>query len=195
MSTLTYYDADTSLLDPCGSAPPGATAATGSGSARAPGSPRQPTAPVPRPHHGRCRGRHRPRRVGSGKLTSYTPSTRARRARSAERSQGDGHLPDDGLRLPADHVAAAVRAGPWAAPALGMGMNSHKHRSVHAAAFAGYRPSTVVTEVLTKPAFGPIPPGSGNATLIAAIRVVDRAAHGRDPGRKIVPGVAEGIGQ
>ena len=74
-------------------------------------------------------------------------------------------------------------------------MNSHEHRSVYAAAFAGYRPSTVVTEVLTKPAFGPISPGSGHATLIAAIRVVDQAAHGRDLGRKIVPGVAEGIGQ
>ena len=80
-------------------------------------------------------------------------------------------------------------------PPRGMRMNSHKHRSVHAAAFAGYRPSTVVTEVLTKPAFGPISPGSGHATLIAAIRVVDQAAHGWDLGRKIVPGVAEGIGQ
>jgi len=38
-------------------------------------------------------------------------------------------------------------------------MNSHKHRSVHTAAFAGRRPSTVVTEVLAKSAFGPIPPG------------------------------------
>jgi hypothetical protein len=38
MSTLTYYDADTSWLDPCASASPGATAATaatGSGSALA----------------------------------------------------------------------------------------------------------------------------------------------------------------
>jgi len=55
--------------------------------------------------------------------------------------------------------------------------------------------TVMVTEVLTKPTFDPISPGSGHATLIAAIRVVDRAAHGRDPGRKIVPGVAEGIGQ
>lgn len=73
--------------------------------------------------------------------------------------------------------AAGQSAAPQAHPLF-------KHRSVHAAAFAGYRPSTVVTEVLTKPAFGPISPGLGHATLIAAIRVVDRAAHGRDPGPK-----------
>ena len=36
-----------------------------------------------------------------------------------------------------------TRARSTPCPPRGMRMNSHKHRSVRAAAFAGYRPSTV----------------------------------------------------
>src|SRR5580704_10362764 len=85
---------------------------------------------------------------------------------------------------PADRAAAAARAGPGPRPPPGMRMNSHKYRSVHAAAFIGPSALNGGDRGPDKAGFRPYPAGSGNATLSAAICVVDRAAHGRDPGRK-----------